>query len=57
MYVYGGLKTVYVCLCLEGLLLLNMIHDNACFLFGLRLYVPVNNFSVMSGRFPRLNQY
>ena len=27
-----------------------------CFLSGLRLYVPVNNFSVMSGRFPGLNQ-
>ena len=26
-------------------------------LFGLRLYVPVNNFSVMSGRFPGLKQY
>ena len=26
-------------------------------LFGLRLYVPENNFSNMSGRFPGLNQY
>ena len=26
-------------------------------LFGLRVYVPVDNFSVMSGRFPELNQY
>ena len=24
---------------------------------GLRLYVPVNNFSVMLGRFPGLNQF
>ena len=28
----------------------------AC-LFVLRLYVPVNNFSNMSGRFPGLNEY
>ena len=28
-----------------------------CFLFGLRFYVPVNNFSVMTGRFPGLDQY
>ena len=27
------------------------------FMFGLRLYVTVNNFSVMSGRFPMENQY
>ena len=27
------------------------------FWFGLRLYVPVNNFSVMSGHFPGFNQY
>ena len=26
-------------------------------LFGLRLYVPINNFSVMSGHFSGLNQY
>ena len=26
-------------------------------LFGLRLYIPVNNFSVMWGCFPGLNQY
>ena len=26
-------------------------------LFGLRLYIPVNNFSVMSGCFAGLNQY
>ena len=26
-------------------------------LFGLRLYIPDNNFSVMLGRFPGLNQY
>ena len=32
-------------------------HFNEDFLFGLRLYVPVNNFSVMSGRFSMLNQY
>ena len=26
-------------------------------LFELRLYVPIDNFSNMSGRFPGLNQY
>ena len=26
-------------------------------LFGLRLYIPVNNFSVKAGHFPELNQY
>ena len=26
-------------------------------LFGLRLYVPVNNFTIMLRRFPGLNQY
>ena len=30
--------------------------DHVC-MFGLRLYVQVNNSSVMSGRFPGLNQY
>ena len=34
------------------------IHGNMCVcLFGLRLYVPVNNFSVMFRRFPGLKQY
>ena len=39
------------------------LHSNTTFgqtgkiLFGLMLYVPVNNFSIMSDRFPGLNQY
>ena len=33
-----------------------LFHFIVC-LFWLRLYVPVNNFSVMSGHFPGLNQY
>ena len=33
------------------------IDTKAFLLFGVRLYVPVNNFSVMLGRFPWLNQY
>ena len=37
---------------------IQLLIENCLFvLFGLRLYVPVNNFSVMSGRFPWLNQY
>ena len=35
---------------------LSMIHRVFDFV-GLRLYVPVNNFSVMLGRFPGVNQY
>ena len=41
--------------CILLLLILSLFSPTA--LFGLRLYVPVNNFSVMSGRFPGLNQY
>ena len=33
------------------------ILGSEAFLFGLRLYVPVHNFSVMSGSYPGLNQY
>ena len=35
----------------------NMEVVNFVCLFGLRLNIPVNNFSVMSGHFPGLNQY
>ena len=41
---------------LEVSFIYNMVSEQF-FWFGLRFYVPVNNFSVMSGRFLGLNQY
>ena len=39
------------------MLVLDSIYDPLRVLFVLRLYIPVNIFSVMSGRFPGLNKY
>ena len=50
-----GPNMVFYCFCSKEF----PLSLGVCFvcLFELRLFVPVNNFSVMLGRFPGLNQY
>ena len=53
----GGPKTDFHATrttCMEDLQAIEM---HSVYLFGWRLHVPVNNFSVMSGRFPGFNQH